>query len=414
MKILVLHNRYRQPGGEDALFQAETELLRSQGHEVHAEVCDNEAGTGIRGLVALTAGAAWSPSSYRRVRRICRNFRPDVAHIHNFWMRLSPSVHSACHAEGVPVVQTLHNYRLICAGAALLREGKVCEDCVGKLPWRGIVHRCYRGSFSASAAVTGMIAVTRVLRTWRPDIDAFITLSRQAREIFIRGGLSPDQIFVKPNFTRDPGESPTRPSQSRMCLFAGRLSEEKGVRYLLDAWALVRKKIAANLVIAGDGPERPRLAAHAQHLGFRSDEVRFLGYQRPAEIGRLLEQCRMLVMPSIWREPFGLSLIEAFARSRPAVAFAIGAPAELIPEGHAGFVCPPGDVDGLAQHIYRILSDDDLADRMGASARLHYLRHFTPETNYDILLSIYRHAIDRRVNQVSKNALALMAGPEKQ
>jgi glycosyltransferase involved in cell wall biosynthesis len=192
---------------------------------------------------------------------------PDILHVHNFWTALTPSVHAAAHSEGVPTVQTLHNYRLLCTNSLLLRNNKPCVECVGKLPWRGIVHKCYRSSFASSAAVARMIVCNRARQTWHRHVNAFIALSQFSRCMLQAGGVPPDRLFVKPNFVEDPGETATQPSQSRTMAYAGRLSREKGVDGLLAAWALLVPSERGRLVIVGAGPEERALRESARSLG---------------------------------------------------------------------------------------------------------------------------------------------------
>ena len=400
MRVLVLHNRYRQSGGEDGVARSEAETLRAHGIEAVEEAFDNEAGSAWRGTrtVQLACAAAWSHESSRRVRRICAEFQPDVAHVHNFWMRLSPSVHRACQDAGVPTVQTLHNFRLLCTNALFLRNGKICEDCLGKTPWRGVVRRCYRDSFLASAAVARMIVSNRGRDTWRRDVDAFIALTEHSRAKFIAGGLPAARIFVKPNFVEDPGQPASAPSASDVVLYAGRLSKEKGVAALLSAWAGAALGRHGRLVIAGDGPERATLEDQASLLELAPPEVTFAGYQPAPKLHALIEGARAVVVPSIWYETFGRVVIETFCHARPAVVSDIGAIGELVHHGGTGLKFPPGDAAALGEALRTILGDDGLADRLGGDARAEYLAKYTPERNFEMLMRIYRLAIERKGN----------------
>jgi glycosyltransferase involved in cell wall biosynthesis len=389
MKILLLHNRYRQPGGEDAVVTAEAALLRSYGHAVREFEMDNGAETGF---VRIASQCTWSRDSYLAVAEACREFRPDIAHVHNFWMRLSPSVHDACRSVGVPTVQTLHNFRLLCANANLYRGGTVCERCVGHSPWRGVVGRCYRGSFLASAAVAAMIVRNRRRGTWSKRVDAFIALSENSRRRFLAGGLSQGKVFVKSNFVEDPGVRPP-PSASDAIVYAGRLSPEKGPATLVRAWVQGRLGRLGTLTLAGDGPERAsleRMAAADRQAG----SIRFLGHLSPPEVSALVSSARAVVAPSECMENFPRIVVEGFAHGRPAVVSDIGALAEIV-NRRVGLRVPVRDTEALAGVLSALLQSDTVADRFGAAARAEYLACYTPLSNYRRLMTIYEFAMER-------------------
>ena len=204
MRVLVLHNSYNVAGGEEVAVEQEIRMLRDQGNQVALYAVSNPAihPRPLLEQLALARTALWSKDSYYKVFEMCRDFEPDIAHVHNFWMTLTPSVHKACHDAGVPTVQTLHNYRLVCLNAVMLRNGRMCQDCVGALPWRGVVRRCYRGSASGSATVAGMVTYHRIRDTWAQDVDAFIAPSSYAASLLAAGRVPPDRTIVKPNRTQ--------------------------------------------------------------------------------------------------------------------------------------------------------------------------------------------------------------------
>lgn len=377
MRILILHNRYRWYGGEDRVVDAEIAMLRAHGVDVVVHETDNTGG-----LVELAKNAAWSDASYGEVEKLCRELRPDVAHVHNFWATLSPSVHAACHAAGVPTVQTLHNYRLFCVNALLLRNGSVCMDCVGKAPWRGVVRRCYNGSIAASAVRANMITANRRRDTWA-GVDAFIAPSEHARSIFIQGGIDANKLYVKPNFTVDPGPSASTPSESKTIVYAGRLSEEKGLRHLLAAWARAGLGARGELVIIGDGPEAASLKNQA------AAGVVFKGPQDNDAVLDGMRNARAVVLPSVCFETFGNSVVEAYACGRPVIASDIGGAGELVEHERTGLKFVPGDEAALTQCLQRIFDEPEQADGMGENARREYLARFTPERNYEMLMDLY-------------------------
>jgi glycosyltransferase involved in cell wall biosynthesis len=304
MRILKLHTHYQQPGGEDGVFGAEVALLRDKGHTVVPLTFHNKQLEDVP-LLWRAAVTLWNREAYSRVREAIRLHQPDILHVHNTFPLASPAVIHAAKAEGVPVVMTLHNYRLLCVNALFFRQGQVCEACLGRLPWRGALYGCYRESRAASAVVAGMITLHRALGTWNL-VDRFIALTEFARQKFIEGGFPPEKISVKPNFVHpDPGPGEGRGGYA---LFVGRLSPEKGLGTLLMAWERLGGKVP--LKIVGDGP----LAPEVQEAQKRIPGVEWLGRKAPEEVYALMGEASFLVFPSEWYETFGRVAIEAFAK----------------------------------------------------------------------------------------------------
>src|SRR5262245_23237760 len=332
MKILVVHNSYREPGGEDENTQTEIRLLEEAGHQVIRFFLSNAQ---IRPGVLSAARSLWSLGSYRALRLLIRRERPEVAHFHNVFHAISPSGYWAASAETVPVVQTLHNYRLLCSNALLFRDGHPCRDCVGKrIPWPGILHACYRDSVSATLVVSAATSLHRTLGTWSDRVDVFVALSEYSRSIFVGAGLSPARIVVKPNPVHpDPGIGT---GDGSFALFVGRLSPEKGIKTLLAAWERVGSKIP--LKVVGDGP-LANMVAQASLQG----RVEWLGRRSPVEVYELMGRARCIVVPSEWHEPFGRVVVEALAKGTPIVVSDIGAPRDLVADGVTGFHFRSGD-----------------------------------------------------------------------
>jgi glycosyltransferase involved in cell wall biosynthesis len=404
----MLHNRYRQFGGEDSVLDAEVKMLQANGIEVRLLLFDNELKGGNETLQTLQMGlrSAWSADSARHITEQCRQFRPDVAHVHNFWMRLTGAAHKACHTEGVPTVQTLHNFRPLCVNALFLRQGVVCQDCLGKVPWRGVLRRCYRNSIFSSAAVANMIMMNRRRRTWQDWVDAFIVMSEHTRRQFIAGGFPAERILLKANFIPDPGRVLTPPSSSRTIAYIGRLSPEKGVNNLLSAWAKLPAGKPSCLLIVGDGPARPALQQQALKLGLAEPSVVFTGWKTRAEVQVLLSSVRAWVLPSLWFEGGGcpVSLVEALAAGRPVVVSALGGLSEMVEHDRDGLHCVAGDPNSLAAALGRILADDALADRLGHRARETFEARHMPTQNFQRLMEIYDFARRHHDESAARNA----------
>lgn len=387
MRVLVVHNAYTYRGGEDSVRELEERLLVSHGHQVDTFLDSNDRIADL-GSVGTAARTIWSSGAYRGLRQRLRDTRPDVVHVHNTFPLISPAAYYAARHEGVPVVQTLHNYRLLCLNSFLYRDGHVCEDCVGRTtPWPGVLHACYRDSRPGSLVVATMLVVHRALGTWRRMVDAYIVLTEFERRKMLEAGLPTDRIHVKPNFVDpDPGVGP---HAADSVLFVGRLSPEKGIVTLLAAWRQLPRPVPLRII--GTGPLAPMVEAAAAEL----PNVEWLGPQPASEVARLMGDALAVIFPSEWYETFGRVAIEAQAVGTPVIAANIGAIAELVGEGRTGIYFAPGDAADLAARVdWAWTHRADLAE-MGRRARQEYEAKYTAEKNYAMLMAIYRRAIAR-------------------
>ena len=384
-EVLQVHTRYRRVGGEDYMVEAERKLLEAAGISVHQVIFDNadlQDGGSIAGDLRVAASAIWSRSAERQVRAAIEAHRPDVVHVHNTFAAASPSVYAA--ASGVPVVQTLHNYRMVCPVATAFRDGHACTDCVGRfVPWPAVRHTCLHGSTSQSLVAATTIAVHRTLGTYRRRISRYVALTSFQRQIMIDGGLPPERVGVIPNFLEpDPrvGEGPRSG-----ILYVGRLTEEKGVRVLLDAAAARPGAIR----VAGDGP--------LQHLAERAaaaGHIDYLGPLPPSDVITELGRSIAMVIPSTWFEGFPLTVLQAFATGTPVIGSRIGSLAEIIEEGVAGTLTEPHDTDGLAAKLSWATGHSTEMGEMGRRARQEYETRFRGPSHLGALLDTYRAARD--------------------
>jgi glycosyltransferase involved in cell wall biosynthesis len=379
LRVLIAHNRYQLRGGEDAVVEAESELLRQHGHAVEIYSRHNDELAALSSPRAA-ADSVWSGQTTADIRRLVHSFKPDVLHVHNTVLRMSPSVFHAASQMGLATVMTLHNFRLMCPQGLLLRNSRPCEDCVGKLPWRAVAHGCYRGSRAQTAVVTAGDLVHRAMGTWRARVDRFIALNAFCRERFIAGGIAAEKLRIKPNFIDL--EKPAAGPRDGF-LFVGRLSEEKGVAVL--AQALHTNDIGERVRVVGEGPAQALLAG--------SPKFELLGKQAPEFIYRLMARSRALILPSIWYENYPRTLVEAFACGLPVIASRLGAMAALIKHGHNGLLFNPGDGTDLARTLAWAQTHPDEMAVMGAQARSTYEAELTGASNYRQLISIYDEAI---------------------
>jgi len=385
MRLLSVHNRYLIRGGEDEVRDAEERLLREKGHQIETYEEDNERVAAL-GKLQVALKTIWSTEAYEAMRTQLRRQAYDIVHVQNFFPLISPSVYYAAKAEGVPVVQTLHNYRLLCHNAYFFRDGRVCEDCLGKfVPFPGVVHACYRENRAGSAVVAAMLTVHRAMRTWSNMVDVYIALTEFARQKFIEGGLPAEKIMIKPNFVYpDLGQGEGRGGYA---IFVGRLSPEKGIDTLLTTWKTLGSKVP--LKIVGDGPLSPQVAEAAERL----PGIEWLGRRPLKEVYELIGEAAFLVFPSEWYETFGRVAIEAFAKGTPVIAANIGAIAELIDNGRTGILYCPGQPEDLRAKVEWALTHPSELGQMRKEARAEFEAKYTVEQNYQILMSVYERAM---------------------
>jgi glycosyltransferase involved in cell wall biosynthesis len=383
MRILLAHNFYQQSGGEDAVFFAEAALLEQFGHAPLRYVMHNDQISQMSRL-SVAGKTIWNRQVHREIADVVKSHNIDVVHFHNTFPLISPAAYSACRAAGAAVVQTLHNYRTICPGALLFRDGHDCEECLGrkfKLP--AIKHKCYRGSLSATAVLTASLAYHHHRGTFDNDVDLYITPSESTRQRFLQAGMKAEQVVVKPHFVSpDPGEGPG----GNYAVFCGRLSPEKGVGSLLAAWKKLGGRVP--LKIIGDGPMREDVIQAAK----TDSSIEWLGRRAMPEVYDILGGAAVAIIPSHVRETFGRVAIEAFATGTPVIAAHIGALAELITEG-TGATFEPANPDDLAACVEEFLANPVRLRAMRRDCRREFLAHYTGEPNHRMLIDIYDRAI---------------------
>lgn len=390
MKILQVHNFYKNPGGEDTVVRVEKELLGTGGHQVveYFRRSGAIADSGVWAKATLPLRAVWAWDSRHDLHTLLLKENPHVAHFHNTFPLISPAAYYACRERRVATVQTLHNYRLLCPAATFFRSGRPCEDCLGKLvPWPGVVHACYRSSRAASAVTALMLAFHRLISTWSRQVNVFIALTNFAKRKFVEGGLPEEKIVVKPNFVHpDPG---AQNGEGDYALYVGRLSPEKGVGTLVAAWQRLGKSIPLRIV--GYGPLRAELEERAARLSL--SQVSFEGWQPRQVTLDAMRRAAFLTFPSECYEGFPLGIAEAYACGVPVIASRLGAMEELVADGRTGLHFNPGDPEDLAAKVEWAWTHPEQMRTMGREARAEYETKYTAERNYRLLMEIYERAI---------------------
>jgi glycosyltransferase involved in cell wall biosynthesis len=396
MRVLLVHNRYRSsaPSGENRVVDQESEELAHAGHEVRRfeKHSDEIEQWSVARKALLPARVVWSPESYRELTAVLRGYRPDVVHVHNTFPLVSDAVLYACRDASVPVVATIHNYRLVCASGNLTRQGTVCHDCLHRLPLRGVVHGCYRESRSATAPL--FVANVAHRRAWRSLVSAYVFISAAQRDLHLSLNLPARRMFVRHNMIpyRDIRPMPREP----MVAYIGRLDEGKGARLLMAAWDRHLRSTrdpGLRLVIAGAGSLEREVAGWAA----ARPSVEVLGLIPAGQVQELAARARAVLVPSVWEEPFGLVVVEAMAAGTPAIAAGHGAFPELVTPGVDGVLFPPGDPAALAQAVADVAADPEKYESYGRRARDTYEQRFNPEHSLKHLLEIYTFAMTNPV-----------------
>ena len=389
MKIILVHNLYRQAGGEDVVFRSEKRLLERAGHTVVPFIRSN-AELNDRTLVDriyIASRMIWSRETRGSFAALLDAERPDLVHVHNTFMAISPSIYSACSERSIPVVQTLHNFRLLCPASSFFRSGVVCEECVDQNLLHSIIHGCYRNSSGATGAVALMLTVHRALGTWNRSVTRYIALTNFAREKFVRAGFPADKFVVKPNFADpDPGE---KRGVGEYALFIGRIDETKGTRVLLEAWKRLGGEFP--LEIVGDGPDRQWMEAQVRQL--RLSGVTFRGRLSHTDAVEAVKGARFTIVPSTWYEGFPMCIAESFACGTPVLCSRLGGMSEIVDDGVTGLHFSPADPQDLAEKAEWAWTHPLELASMGRSARRKYESEYTAEKNYSLLVEIYKQSM---------------------
>ncbi|MDH3705402.1 MAG: glycosyltransferase family 4 protein [Acidimicrobiia bacterium] len=376
-RVLQVHNRPRQPGGADRMVDQERDVLTEHGHVVEQWLLDSQSLSGLRAGVA----AIWNPSARRSLRRTVAEFEPDLIHLHTPFPFLSASVFEAF--ADLPVVHTVHSYRWSCIAGTHYLDGATCDACVGRtIPVPAARNRCYQDSLVPSLALAAGLTVHR-LKGSLDRIDRVVTFSPSTAEQLVRTAVAPEKIAIVPNFVEDPG--PPTDHDDGYALFLGRLTAEKGIVTLVQAWTQHRQRDGLRLTIVGDGP----LGSWVKSIASHHDEVDFLGWRDRDFVGDLLRRASCLVFPSEWYEGMPLSILEAFACGVPVLVSDVGNYWRMVEPGRTGHVFRSQDPADLARLVDDLANRPSVLSQMRPHCRAAYEAHHTPTVGYERLARLY-------------------------
>lgn len=388
-RILLVHNYYKIPGGEDTAVENERQLLEEQGHFVCLYTRSNREMDGfpIWRKLLLPLTSLFSLRTYREVKKLIRENRIDIVHVHNTLTLVSPSVYYAAFACGKPVVQTIHNFRLLCPAAIFTRDGKVCEDCVNRGLKCAVRYKCYRNSRTQSLMSAAILTVHRCLGTYRRLFYICLTdFNREKLLLLNQEGkkerIAPEKTFVKPNFVKLPAALLAEDIRKReQYLYVGRLEKLKGIHVLLEAWKAFPEK---KLLLCGNGPEEAWVRAYINENHLTGVEL--LGTRPHEEALRLMAESRALILPTMCYEGQPMVILESYAAGTPVIASDIGNAGNMVEPGVTGIRFARGDAASLRDAVAR------MEEKVDWDTGTVYQRQYTPERNYELLLRIYERA----------------------
>lgn len=387
MKVLIIHNHYLEKGGEDEVVSAEARLLEEHGHKVILYEKSNEHIKKLsffKRLIFIMLELNFSKPVYKEIKEIIRKEKPDIAHVHNIFICITPSVYFALKEENVPIVQSLHNYRFFCLKGTFFTKGKVCEKCKDKQFLNAVIRKCWKNSFVLSCLLAKLLYKSG---TFFKSIDSFIVLSKFSIDKFIEFGLEKQKIYLKTNFLTV--ESELNNQDCNYALFVGRLVDYKGIKTLMEAFKI---SPSFKLKIIGDGPMRRDVCSVIS----LHKNIEWLGKLEKDLVFEVIKKSSFVIFPSECYETMGVVIIESFVFSKPVIASNLGAAKELVSDGVNGILFEPGNAHDLAAKVSYLFSHKTERIKMGENARKICLELFDKERNYNDLMSIYTETINSK------------------
>ena len=392
--VLMAHNYYQVPGGEDTVFHNEVNMLEKNGHKVIKYTRHNdEIKDGVLSKLKLGIDTIFSFKTYKEVKKLIDENEIDIVHVHNTLPLISPSIYYAARAKKVPVVQTIHNFRLLCPGATFTRNSEICEDCISKGLGQSLKHKCYRGSLAQTFIMYVMLKFHRIIGTY--DKINYITLTEFNKKKLLNLVKVESKIYVKPNFVE-------KREQSERILddyfvYIGRLDEIKGINFLIEAWKDIDENI--ELYVIGTGPEKEKIKKFIEKNNIKN--VKMLGFMQRNKIFDIIQKSRAVVVPSNWNEPFGMVIIEAFSKGVPIIASKIGSIPYIVDHNVNGILVDPGDKLKLKESINNIFYDNKLNKALGKNAYNKFNEYYTYILNYNRLIEIYEELVGDKFDKKS-------------
>ncbi|WP_158513354.1 glycosyltransferase family 4 protein [Exiguobacterium sp. ZWU0009] len=398
MKILMVHNEYKSKGGEDTVLTSEINMLKKMGNEVilYIESNSNINQNNKIQMVKTGINTIWSVSSFKKFRKILAELKPDIIHVHNTFPIISPSIYKAAKVQKIPLVQTLHNYRLVCSNGLLLKNGLPCEKCVGKkIPFESLKNRCYKDSLTGTFAINAMQVINKSTGNYNKNVDAYICLTEFAKNIMVRDGFPKEKLFVKPNFLNEDNSKliennlKLSPEKNNNFVFVGRVSKEKGINDILEAFEEIDQS-SFSLTIIGDGPEKSILE---EKYG-NNQNIIWKGWIENEKVKEEIAKNNFLVMGSKWYEGFPMVLLEAMSLGKPVIVPNHAGFPEIV-TSETGMLFKPNDIKSLKNTLQIAINQSEFDfQNMSIKSKEIFKLKYTSKQNYSELLEIYQSAIN--------------------
>ena len=384
MKVLIVHNFYKIRAGEFSVLKNEIKLLKDNGNEVITFYKDNKNIKSFFSKIIHFLRIVYSRNIFNEFDNYLKQNKPDVIHVHNFFPIMTPAIFFAAKKNNIPIIHTLHNYRLICPTSTLMHNNRIYEKSIINGPFSTIIDKVYRNSYLGTFALARMISYHKKYNTWDNQVDKFIALTNFSKSKFVEANFLSHKIEIKSNFVFDMYDPDS--DKKEYALFIGRISEEKGIRYLIKAW----EKIDYKLIIAGTGPLENFIRSRL------NENIIFLGKQNKEEIRNLMNAASFLIIPSIWYEGFPMVILEAYSAGLPVLGSRIGSIEEVVLDDITGLHFESNNSRDIVKKVNRIIKNRELLKKLSKNARKEYLEKYTPTKNYDILKNIYNSVIHSR------------------
>lgn len=385
-RVLIVHNYYQIPGGEDTVVENESNMLRENGHDVvfYTRHNDEIKNRGVLGKITLFSESIFSIKTYRQVKRIIKEENIDIVHVHNTFPLISPSVYYAAFKNNVPILQTIHNFRLLCPAATFMVHDKICEDCLRDGLSTALKRKCYRNSFSQTFAMVVILKIHRILKTYQ-KVNGYIALTEFNKNKLLNLIKDENKVYVKPNFVKcTSNDNYKKRKNDNYFVFIGRLDRLKGIDLIIESWKDIKD---ARLFVLGDGPLKKELETYIISNGIHN--IKLLGFIKREEAFEIIKKAKAVIMASQCYEGFPMTIVESFSLGVPVIAGNVGNLGSIITHNENGVLFKYDDKGDLKEKVKMLINDKDINEKISEGAFKTFIENYDDKINYRYLDNIY-------------------------